>query len=105
MLEEKGNQVINNNELIELVYTSQGTEDFRLTTKFKLEPDLLVVILGALIQSGEIVVTIGGKTYEAMNFDEFVQLPIQDITYFHHFNRLGGLLIPEIKDIYDIFFM
>lgn len=103
MLEEKGNQVINNNELIELVYTSQGTEDFRLTTKFKLEPDLLVVILGALIQSGEIVVTIGGKTYEAMNFDEFVQLPIQDITYFTHIKKPSGLPIPAIQALTDMF--
>ena len=103
LLREKGNQVINNHELIEVIHTVQGTEDKRLTKEFYLEPELFVVILGALIQSGEIVITIGGKTYEAMNFNEFIQLPIQDITYFTHIKKPSGLPIPEVQALVDMF--
>ncbi|MEC5270407.1 DUF6079 family protein, partial [Heyndrickxia coagulans] len=63
---DKG-QVLNQNELIEVINTVQGSEDIRLTRQFSMEPELLVVILAALIQNGEIVVTVEGKQYEAMN--------------------------------------
>ncbi|MEG6532082.1 DUF6079 family protein [Caldibacillus thermoamylovorans] len=99
---ERG-QVLNQNELIEVITTVQGTEDIRRTKEFDMEPELLVVILGALIQSGEIVVTIGGTTYEAMNFNDFVQLPIQDITYFSHIKKPSGLPIPEIQALSEMF--
>lgn len=99
---ERG-QVLNQNELIEVINTVQGTPDQRLTRKFDMEPELLVVILGALIQSGEIVVTIGGTTYEAMNFSDFVRLPIEDITYFSHIKKPSGLPIPEIQGLADMF--
>ncbi|WP_078596332.1 DUF6079 family protein [Evansella clarkii] len=99
---EKG-QVLNQNELIEVINTVQGTPDQRVTKKFKMEPELLVVVIGALIQSGEIVVTIGGKTYEAMNFSEFVQLPIEEITYFSHIKKPSGLPILEIQELINIF--
>lgn len=99
---ERG-QVLNQNELIEVITTVQGTEDIRRTKKFDMEPELLVVILGALIQSGEIVVTIGGTTYEAMNFNDFVQLSIHDITYFSHIKKPSGLPIPEIQALSEMF--
>ncbi|PWA07895.1 ATPase [Pueribacillus theae] len=99
---EKG-QVLNQNELIEVIYTVQGSPDQRRTRKFDMEPELLVVILGALIQGGEIVVTIGGTTYEAMNFSDFIQLPIEDITYFSHIKKPSGLPIPEIQALAGMF--
>src|SRR5690625_1773183 len=38
-----------------------------------------------------------------MNFDEFVQLPIQDITYFTHIKKPSGLPIPAIQALTDMF--
>src|SRR5699024_6534585 len=99
---ERG-QVFNQNELVEVINTVQGTPDQRLTRKSDMEPELLVVVLGALIQSGEIVVTIDGTTYEAMNFSDFVRLPIEDITYFSHIKKPSGLPIPEIQGLADMF--
>lgn len=104
LLNEKGKgQVLNQTELIEVINTAQGTVDQRKTRKYDMEPELLVVILGALIQSGEIVVTIGGTTYEAMNFSDFVQLPIEEITYFSHIRKPSGLPIPEIHALREMF--
>ena len=72
-------------------YTAQGTEDLRLTKEFLMEPELLVVVLGALIQQGEIVVTVDNKTYEAMNFAEFIKLPLSKLTNFSHIKKPSGL--------------
>lgn len=103
-LEEKGHgQVLNQNELIETIYTVQGTEDVRLTKEFRMEPELLVVVLGALIQQGEIVVTVDNKTYEAMNFGEFIKLPLSKLTHFSHIKKPSGLPIPAINALIDMF--
>ncbi|PEK99501.1 DUF6079 family protein [Bacillus sp. AFS017336] len=96
-------QVLNQNDLIELVTTVQGTQDQRLTREFKMEPELLLVVLGALVQSGEIVVIVNGTTYEAMNFNEFVRLPINELTYFSHIKKPTGLNIPAVKALITMF--
>ncbi|MFC4660780.1 DUF6079 family protein [Oceanobacillus aidingensis] len=103
-LDSMGNgQVLNQSELIEVINTTQGSPDQRITSRFTMEPELLVVILGSLIQDGKIVVTIKGKQYEAMNFSEFVRLPIQDITYFDHIKKPTGLPIREVQALLDLF--
>ncbi|MFQ7544710.1 MAG: DUF6079 family protein [Turicibacter sp.] len=96
-------QVVNYNELIEIVYTVQGTEDFRLSKQFKLEPELVVVILGALIQNGDIVVTIGGNSYEAMNFSDFTRLKISELTEFNHLKRPSGMPVSTVQALFEMF--
>ncbi|WP_254843978.1 DUF6079 family protein [Virgibacillus dokdonensis] len=104
LLDSKGNgQVLNQSELIEVINTTQGTPDQRITRKFTMEPELLVVILGSLIQDGQIVVTVKGTQYEAMNFSEFIRLPIQDITYFDHIKKPTGLPVREVQALSDLF--
>ncbi|MFU1991971.1 DUF6079 family protein [Priestia megaterium] len=103
-LESKGHgQVLNQNELIETLRTVQGTEDQRLTKEFKMEPELLVVLLAALIQAGEIVVTVDNKTYEAMNFDEFIKVPLRNLTTFSHIKKPSGIPLPAINALVDLF--
>lgn len=99
---EKG-QVLNQNELIEVISTSQGSPDKRLTKKYDLEPELLVVILGALIIDGKIVVTVEGTQYEAMNFSEFIQIPVERLTYFSHIKEPTGLPVGEIQALLNLF--
>ncbi|MBD3107925.1 ATP-binding protein [Bacillus sp. AGMB 02131] len=96
-------QVLNQNELIEVINTVHGSEDQRLTKNFNMEPELLVIVLGALIQTGEIVVTVNGKTYEAMNYPEFCKLPITDLTYFSHIKKPTGLNIPAVQSLIKMF--
>lgn len=104
-LEGKQGQVVNQNELIETIYTVQGTEDVRLVKEFKMEPELLVVVLAALVHEGEIVITIENKTYEGMNFDELVKVPLRTLTNFSHIKKPSGLPIPSINALIDLFEM
>lgn len=101
--QKEHNQVLNYNELIEVINTVQGSPDQRLTKEFAMEPELLIVILAALIQSGELVVSVNGTTYEAMNFAEFIRLPIQDLTYFSHIKKPSGLPVSAVQALIELF--
>lgn len=103
-LEQKAQgQVINQSEFIEDVYTSQGTEDIKQTIEFNMEPELFAVILAALVKNGDIVITIDGKSYDAMNFDELVKVPLKDFTNFSHIKKPSGLPMPAIRAIFNLF--
>lgn len=96
-------QVLNQNELIEVINTVHGTPDQRFTKEFAMESELLVVVLAALVQSGEIVVIVNGTTYEAMNFADFIRLSIMDLTYFSHIKKPSGLPVPAVQALIDMF--
>ena len=74
-----------------------------MSKQFKLEPELVVVILGALIQNGDIVVTIGGNSYEAMNFSDFTRLKISELTEFNHLKRPSGMPVSTVQALFEMF--
>ncbi|MDM8101339.1 DUF6079 family protein [Oceanobacillus oncorhynchi] len=103
-LDEKAQgQVVNQSEFIEDVYTSQGTEDIQVTKEFKMEPELFTVILAALVKSGDIVITINGKTYDAMTFEELIKVPQRDFINFSYIKKPSGLPLPTIREIFSLF--
>ena len=92
-------QVVNRGELIETIYTVQGTQDVELTTRFRMEPDLFTVVLVALVHQGEIVLTINGTPYDAMKYDQLVRLPINDIAHFSHLKRPSEIPMPVVTAV------
>jgi hypothetical protein len=103
LLEAKGNgQVINHGDLIE-TKRIKGIPDLQFTKQFSLEPELFVVLLGAMISAGAIEVTIGGKTYNALNLHEYIQRPIKELTQFSHIKKPIGLPITELNALADLF--
>ena len=103
LLENKGpGQVVNHSELIETVFI-RGVEDLQYTKKFRLEPELLSVLLCAMIYTGLIEVVIEGKTYNASNISDYIQLPLTKITQFSHIKKPTGLPIVEVNAIADLF--
>lgn len=103
MLDEKGNgQVLNYDELIQTEFV-RGVEDLHYTKEFRLEPELLTVLLGAMIYTGTIEVTIGRETYNALNLHEYVQLPLAKLTQFSHIKKPTGLPVAELNAIADLF--
>jgi len=103
-LEEKAQgQVVNHFEFIKDIYTSQGTEDIKQTKEFNMEPELFTVVLAALVKNGDIVITIDGKTYDAMNFEELVKVPLNNFTNFSHIKKPSGLPMPSIRAIFNLF--
>ena len=95
-------QVVNQSEFIENVYTSQGTEDIKVTKEFKMEPELFTVVLAALVKSGDIVISINSKNYDAMNFGELIKVPQRDFVNFNHIKKPSGLPLPAIRKIFNL---
>lgn len=103
LLEQKGHgQVINHNELVETVFI-RGVEDLQYTKEFRLELELLATLLGAMIYTGTVEVTIEGKTYNATNLQEYIQLPMSKLTQFSHIKKPTGLPVAELNAIADLF--
>ncbi|MBO8173526.1 MAG: ATP-binding protein [Bacillaceae bacterium] len=104
LLEERGQgQVINRSELVKTLYSVQGIEDIEQTVQFQMEPELLVVLLAALIQNGDAVVTINNKQYDAMNYNDFTKLPLNELINFSHIKKPSGLPISALKELFDLF--
>lgn len=103
LLEQKGSgQVINHNELVETVFI-RGVEDLQYTKEFRLELELLATLLGAMIYTGTVEVTIEGKTYNATNLQEYIQLSMSKLTHFSHIKKPTGLPVAELNAIADLF--
>jgi hypothetical protein len=103
LLEEKGQgQVVNRSEIIETIYTRQGTQDVELTREFRLEPEIFAVVLVALIYNGNIVLTIQGTQYDAMKMEALIKLSLAEIANFSHLKRPSGLPIPALKALFDL---
>lgn len=103
LLDQKGpGQVINHNELIHTVFI-RGVEDLQYTKQFQLEPELLTVLLGAMIYTGAVEVTIEGKTYNATNLQEFIQLPLSKLTQFSHIKKPTSLPLAELNALASLF--
>ena len=103
LLEAKGQgQVLNYSELIETIYI-RGVEDLQYTKEFRLEPELLVVVLGAMISSGDLEVIIDAKTYNATNLSEYIQLPLSKLTRFSHVKKPTDLPYEELGAVLGLF--
>ena len=103
LLESKGQgQVLNYNELIETIYI-RGVEDLQYTKEFRLEPELLVVVLAAMISSGDLEVIIDAKTYNATNLNEYIQLPLSKLTHFSHVKKPTDLPYQELGAVLQLF--
>lgn len=103
LLETKGQgQVLNYNELIETIYI-RGVEDLQYTKEFRLEPELLVVVLAAMISAGDLEITIDAKTYNATNLNEYVQLPLSKLSRFSHVKKPTDLPYEELGAVLELF--
>ncbi|WDH83311.1 DUF6079 family protein [Paenibacillus urinalis] len=103
LLNSKGNgQVLNASELLE-VLQSQGDWEVKKTIEFQLEPELLSVILAALVYTGDIVITINGETYDSMKFNQLIALKAEGIAEFSHIKKPSDLPLAELRALFDLF--
>ncbi|GED30277.1 DUF6079 family protein [Brevibacillus centrosporus] len=96
------NQVVNASEILHIDRIAGGMEVKR-TIEFKLEPELLAVLLVALVYSGDIVITINGSTYDSMKLDELIRLKAEGIMEFSHIKKPSDLPLAELRALFDLF--
>ena len=93
---KKKGQVLNRRELIEDLH---GVE---FEARFRLEPELLVVVFGALVRDGQIILSIVGKKFSATNFDEFMKTSVDDLTGFKHIERPKEVPVGTLRLLFEI---
>lgn len=84
MLDDAGpGKVVNRSELI----VNQEGRNWFDPEKSRLEPELLILLLAALVYAGRIVLSIPGKTFAATALGELANADIADLVEFSHISR------------------
>ncbi|MCA2972183.1 MAG: ATP-binding protein [Acidobacteriaceae bacterium] len=98
-LKKKGHgQVVNRSELVHEVY---GVEYFA-PDRFRLEPEWLVVLLAALVHSGDLVLAIPGKKLDATNIAQLSATPLDELINFKHIERPKDWNLPALKALFEL---
>lgn len=104
LLEQKGHgQVLNTSELLEVIQIYQGNLELKKTIMFKLEPELLTVLLAAMVFNGDIVITINGEAYDAMKYEQLIKLPLEELMDFTHIKKPSDLPLPALRELFQLF--
>ena len=99
MLSRKGSgQVLNRSELIQDIH---GV-DFFAPDRYRLEPQLLLVLLAGLVYSGDIVLSIPGNRFDAAQLQELSQTPVDELIRFKHIEKPKGWNLPVLKKLLEI---
>jgi len=91
-------QVVNRSELVTEVF---GVE-YMAPSTFRLEPEWVVVLLSALVYSGDIILAIPGKKYDVMGLNSLASTPIKDLIQFKHIERPKDYNIPALKALFEL---
>ncbi len=98
-LKKKGHgQVVNRSELVHETY---GVEYFAPET-FRLEPEWLIVVLAALVHSGDIVLAIPGKRFDATNISQLPTTPLDEVINFKQIERPKDWNLPALKALFEL---
>ncbi|HYF91539.1 MAG TPA: DUF6079 family protein [Symbiobacteriaceae bacterium] len=98
-LKAKGpGQVVNRSEI--LVEENQ----LELWQPFKLEPEFLAVVLGALVYTGEVVVALpqGQKKLDTGELDELQRIQAKDLASFKHIERPKDVPVSELRALFEL---
>ncbi len=91
-------QVLNRNEI--LVEKHSGVE---VEIDYKLEPELLVIVLLGLVHSGDIVVSlVGKKKIDAATLTESGKTPVEEFCKFRHVERPKDIPLSSLVALFEL---
>ena len=98
-LKAKGHgQVLNRSELI-----SGATDvEYFAPVRFRLEPDLLVAVLGSLIYSGDIVLAITGDKIDAGKLSLLAERSLDDLIHFKHIEPPKEINVAVLRSLFEL---
>jgi len=91
-------QVVNRGELIQEVL---GVEYLAAET-LRLEPEWAVVLLAALVHSGDLVLAVTGRKLDAADLPALAALPLDELIGFKHVERPKDWNIPALKALFEL---
>jgi hypothetical protein len=99
LLAKKGHgQVVNRGELIQGIH---GVEYFA-PDRFRLEPEWLVVLLAALVHSGDLILAIPGRKYDATGVAQLAATSLDELIDFKHVERPKDWNLPALKTLFEL---
>jgi hypothetical protein len=99
LLAQKGpGQVLNRSELIEDV---QGIE-YMAPGRYRLEPELVVLLLAALVYSGDVVLAIPGQKFDASSLDALASTAVETLQNFKHIEPPKDWNVPALKALFEL---
>ncbi|MCK5097857.1 MAG: ATP-binding protein, partial [Desulfobacteraceae bacterium] len=98
-LKQKGHgQVINRNEIIQddngLEYMNQRSA--------RLEPDWAIVTIAALVYSGDLILAIPGKKFDATALKSLASTSMDELIHFKHLEQPKEWNIPALKALFEL---
>lgn len=90
------NQVLNRNELIR----EDGSIEYWFP--FRVEPELLGVVLAALVHAGDVVISLPGRKLDASGLDALLKLPAEELAQFKHLERPKDLPLGPLQELFDL---
>jgi hypothetical protein len=91
-------QVVNRSEIIQDDY---GLEYMNLGAS-RLEPEWIVVILAALVYSGDIVLAIPGKKFDATGLQQLAATGMDELIRFKHLEQPKEWNLPALKALFEL---
>lgn len=98
-IKRKGHgQVVNRSELIEELL---GVEYLAPQT-LRLEPEWVVVLLAALVYSGDLVLAVPGRKFDAADLSSLAAAPLDELVHFKHVERPKEWNLPALKALFEL---
>jgi len=91
-------QVVNHSELIQDVL---GVE-YLAPEELRLEPEWTVVVMAALVYSGELVLAIPGKKFDATGLTQLAGTGIDELAQFKHIEKPKDWNLPALKALFEL---
>ena len=91
-------QVVNRSELIQDVLDVE----YLAPQTLRLEPEWAVVLLAALVYSGELVLAIPGRKFDATGLPQLAGTTIGELVQFKHIERPKDWNLPALKALFEL---
>jgi len=99
LLKKKGHgQVVNRSELIQ---DDKGVE-YMDKDRQRLEPEWVAVVLAVLVYSGDLVLAIPGKKFDATGLPQLAGTLVSELTQFKHIERPKDWNLPALKALFEL---
>ena len=99
LLEKRGHgQVVNRSELIQ---EDKGVE-YMDKDRQRLEPEWVAVVLAALVYSGDLVLAIPGKKFDATGLPQLAGTSVDELAEFKHIERPKDWNLPGLKALFEL---
>jgi hypothetical protein len=98
-LNAKGHgQVLNRSELL----SGASDVEYFAPVRFRLEPDLLAVVLGGLVYSGDIVLAVTGDKIDSSRIGRLAEHSLDDLRQFKHIEAPKEVNVGVLRSLFEL---